>query len=454
MEKLLGKIHKFYLNNQHIILDIGSGSIHLVDPLVYDIIDDIKVLSKEEVLAKWEGTYPKEDLTRAIEEVALLIKDELLFAEDSPLDLSSFNPDFKIKALCLHVSHDCNLRCTYCFASQGDFKGQRMLMDLETGKKALDFLIASSGDRYHLEVDFFGGEPLMNFDLVKDLVAYGRQEEKKFNKKFRFTLTTNGVLLDDEIIDFANREMDNVVLSLDGRPEVNDAMRPTTNGKGSYDLIAQKFKKLVDRRGDKDYYIRGTFTNKNLDFSEDVRHYHDLGFKKTSMEPVVTDPKEDYAIREEHLAQILKEYEKLSKDYMDIRKTDPDFLFFHYMIDLSGGPCAYKKSVGCGAGSDYIAITPQGDIYPCHQFVGEEEFLMGNVFEGIKRRDLQKRFQEAHIFNKEDCQTCWAKYYCSGGCHANAWYNNQDILKPFGLACDMEKKRIECAISIYAKEME
>lgn len=327
-------------------------------------------------------------------------------------------------------------------------------MDLETGKRAFDFLVASSGDRYHLEVDFFGGEPLMNFPLVKELVSYGRSLEEKHHKKFRFTLTTNGLLLDDDNIPFINREMDNVVLSLDGRKEINDDMRPTTNQKGSYDVIVPKFKKLIETRGDKDYYIRGTFTNQNLDFSKDVDLYYDLGFKKTSMEPVVTDPKEPYAIREEHLEEILKEYEVLGKKYEEIRTKDKEFLFFHYMIDLSGGPCAYKRSTGCGAGSDYIAVTPEGDIYPCHQFVGESEFRMGDIWKGIEDNTLQESFKSANIYTKEACQKCWAKYYCSGGCHANAWYNNGTIHEPFKLGCEMEKKRLECAIALYASEME
>lgn len=447
----MNDIHKFYLNDQYIILDIGSGSVHVVDKMIYDTIEDMASLDKLEFLDKYTD-YPRENLSQAYDEIHYLIEKGLLFTQEQEVDLSQFNPENHIKALCLHVAHDCNLRCQYCFASQGDFKGERSLMSFETGKAAFDFLLENSGDRYNLEVDFFGGEPLMNFELVKQLVHYGRSKEKEYNKHFRFTLTTNGVLLNDEIIKFTNEYMDNVVLSLDGRKEINDEMRPTVNGKGSYDHIVPKFKALVEARGDKDYYIRGTFTNKNLDFSKDVDLYYDLGFEKTSMEPVVTDPKEPYAIREEHLDYILKEYEMLSKRYLEIRKKDPKFLFFHYMIDLSGGPCAYKKSVGCGAGSDYIAVTPEGDIYPCHQFVGEKAFVLGNVYTGIKNRELQEKFKQTTIYSKELCQNCWAKYYCSGGCHANAWYNNGDISKPFELGCEMEKKRIECAISIYANE--
>lgn len=453
-ENFMLQVHKFQLNDNNLILDIASGSVHLVDDLIFEIIDDFPLVKKDELINKYSDRFTAEDLSLAFDELQALIKEGLLFSEDTELDLSSFNPDFHIKAMCLHVSHDCNLRCKYCFASQGDFKGQRMLMDLDTGKKALDFLLENSGNRRNLEVDFFGGEPLMNFDLVQDLVEYGRRLEKEFNKHFRFTMTTNGVLLNDEIIDYLNKEMDNVVLSLDGRKELNDEMRPTSNGRGSYDHIVPKFKKLVEGRGDKDYFIRGTFTNHNLDFSKDIVLFKELGFEKTSMEPVVTDPKEEYAIRKEHLERILDEYEKFSKIYMDIRKENPNFTFFHYMIDLSGGPCAYKKSIGCGAGTEYVAVTPEGDIYPCHQFVGEKEFLLGNVTKGISNKSLQEKFQSADVFHKEACKSCWAKYYCSGGCHANAYYNNGDILQPFEIGCEMEKKRLECALSVYASELE
>lgn len=446
------KIHRFQGNDQYIVLDVASGSVHVVDAMIFEIVEDFLELSKEEIVKKYKDRYDPEALGNGYDELSYLMEEGLLYSEDTPVDLSHFNPDCHIKAMCLHVSHDCNLRCSYCFASQGDFHGDRMVMDFETGKKALDFLLENSGNRRNLEVDFFGGEPMMNFEVVKQLVSYGREREKDYGKHFRFTMTTNGLLLDDENIAYLNREMANVVLSLDGRKEINDAMRPTVNGKGSYDTIVEKFQKLIATRGDKDYYIRGTFTNHNLDFSKDVLLYHDLGFKKTSMEPVVTDPNEEYAIRKEHLDRILKEYETLSEEYLRIRKEDPDFLFFHYMIDLTGGPCAYKKSVGCGAGSEYIAVTPTGDIYPCHQFVGEEEFLLGNVDEGIVNKDLQSHFHRADVFHKEACSDCWAKYFCSGGCHANAYHNNGDIYKPFEIGCEMERKRLECALTVYAKE--
>lgn len=446
------RIHKFYLNNRYVVLDIASGSVHVVEKIVYEMIDDYEKLSKDEVIDKYSKLYNEEDAKEAYEEIDYLAKEDLLFSEDEHFKLPRFNPQNVVKALCLHVAHDCNLRCKYCFASQGDFKGDRSLMNFETGKKALDFLLQNSGNRRNLEVDFFGGEPLMNFALVKKLVAYGREEEKKYGKHFRFTITTNGVLLNNEIEEFINENMDNVVLSIDGRKKINDEMRPTTSGKGSYDIIVPKFKELIEKRGDKDYFIRGTFTNENLDFSEDLKDFYSQGFKKTSIEPVVTDEREPYAIREEHLDKILHEYEKMSKDYIEIRKKDKDFSFFHFIIDLSQGPCIVKRTVGCGAGSEYVAITPQGDIYPCHQFVGEEDFLLGNVDDGITNTELRDNFKNSNVYTNEDCPTCWARYYCSGGCHANAYYSNNDLSKPYKVGCEMEKKRIECAISVLANE--
>ncbi|EFI42246.1 thioether cross-link-forming SCIFF peptide maturase [Peptoniphilus sp. oral taxon 386] len=448
----MGSIHKFFLNDKYIVLDIASGSVHVVDEIIYDLIGDFLSLDESELYKKYALKYDYESIREAISEINALKEDEVLFTEDKRLFKPIYNPDNIVKAMCLHVAHDCNLRCKYCFASQGDFNGKRLLMDEETGKKALDFILKNSGNRKNLEVDFFGGEPLMNFELVKKLVDYGRNEEKKYNKHFRFTITTNGVLLRDDVIDYINENMDNVVLSLDGRKCVNDYMRPTISKKGSYDIIVPKFKKLVDKRGDKDYYIRGTFTNENLDFSQDLMEYYNLGFKKTSIEPVVTDEKEEYAIREEHLEKILNEYEKMSKDYIEIRKKDPDFKFFHFMIDLTQGPCIIKRTVGCGAGSEYVAVTPEGDIYPCHQFVGEEQFKLGNVDEGILNTELRDNFKCSNVFTKEDCYECWARYYCSGGCHANAYYANNDLKKPYKIGCEMEKKRIECAISILANE--
>lgn len=444
------KIHKFYLNNKYIVLDVNSGSVHVIDKIVFDILDLFEEHSQEEIINNLKEMYSKEELINAYEEISALINDGLLFSEDNHINGISYNKENIVKAMCLHVAHDCNLKCSYCFASQGNFKGERSLMTLEVGKRALEFLAKNSGKRRNLEVDFFGGEPLMNFQLVKDLVSYGREIESIYNKNFRFTITTNGVLLDEEKMDYINENMDNVVLSLDGRKEINDDMRKTNNGEGSYDIILPKFKKMVEKRGDKDYYIRGTFTNKNIDFSLDALDFYHNGFKKISIEPVVTSEEMEYALREEHLEHVLKEYEKFSKDYIDIKKKDKDFYFFHYMIDLDQGPCIIKRSVGCGAGSEYVAVTPEGDLYPCHQFVGEKEFLIGNVEEGIINTELRDKFKSSNVYTKEECSMCWARFYCSGGCHANAYYAHEDISKPYRLGCEMEKKRIECAISILA----
>jgi len=444
------RIHKFYLNDRYVVLDVYSGAVHVVDGIVYDILDYYKDNSLEEIIEKLSGKYKISQIKEAYDEISTLEREGLLYSEEVDTRNISYNSDNVIKAMCLHVAHDCNLRCKYCFASQGDFKGERSLMSLEVGKRALEFLCENSGRRRNLEVDFFGGEPLMNFDLVKELVNYGREIENKYNKHFRFTITTNGVLLDDEKIDYINENMDNVVLSLDGRKDVNDNMRKTVTGKGSYDVIIPKFKELVKRRGDKDYYIRGTFTSYNLDFSEDALHFYNEGFKKISIEPVVTSPENDYALKEEHVDEILREYEKFSKEYIDIKKKDKDFLFFHFMIDLKQGPCLAKRSIGCGAGSEYVAVTPEGELYPCHQFVGNEDFKLGDVFSGVLNTKKREEFKKANVFAKEECKSCWAKFYCSGGCHANAYNTNGDILKPYRIGCEMEKKRIECAISILA----
>ena len=444
------QIHKFYLNDRYIVLDVNSGAVHVVDEVVYDILDYYEDHSKEEILNILKDKHEARVIEEAYEEIAYLVDEGLLFTEGAGLEGFEYNKDNIVKALCLHVAHDCNLKCNYCFASQGNFKGERMKMSLETGKKALEFLAKNSGNRKNLEVDFFGGEPLMNFELVKELVKYGRELDKKYNKNFRFTITTNGVLLDDDKIEFINEHMENVVLSLDGRKEVNDRMRKTINDNGSYDIIVPKFKELVEKRGDKDYYIRGTFTNHNLDFSNDIMDFYKQGFKKVSVEPVVTSEEMEYALRREHLEDVLREYEKFSKEYIEIKKKDEDFLFFHFMIDLDQGPCIVKRSVGCGAGSEYLAVTPEGDLYPCHQFVGEEEFKLGTLDSGIVKKDLREVFKKANIYNKEECKTCWARYYCSGGCHANAYYAHKDLMKPYELGCEMEKKRIECSISILA----
>lgn len=444
------KIHKFFLNDKYIVLDVNSGGVHVVDKIVYDILGLYEDHDEAQVIGSLKKSYDEETLKEAYKEVNELVKEGILFSEESDIKGFTYNNENIVKAMCLHVAHDCNLKCNYCFASQGNFKGERRMMDLETGKKSLEFLAKNSGKRRNLEVDFFGGEPLMNFEIVKQLVAYGREIEKIYNKNFRFTITTNGLLLDEDKMNFINENMDNVVLSLDGRKEINDNMRQTVKGNGSYDIILPKFKEMVDKRGDKDYYIRGTFTNKNIDFSNDIMDYYKNGFKKVSMEPVVTSDEMDYALREEHLEDVLNEYEKFSKDYIDIKKKDKDFYFFHYMIDLSQGPCIVKRAIGCGAGSEYLAVTPEGDLYPCHQFVGEKEFLLGSLDEGIVNTDLRDKFKKANVYNSPECRICWARFYCSGGCHANAHYANNDFSIPYSLGCEMEKKRIECSISVLA----
>ena len=355
-----------------------------------------------------------------------------------------------IKAMCLNVAHDCNLRCEYCFAAKGDFGQGRMLMPFEVGKKAIDFLIENSENRHNLEIDFFGGEPLMNFDVVKQIVNYARSIENKFNKKFRFTITTNGLLLTDDKIEYINKEMSNVVLSLDGRKEINDSLRITPNGKGSYDTIVPKYQKLVESRGDKDYYVRGTFTKNNLDFTKDVLHMVDLGFEQLSIEPVVSDEKLDYSIKENDLPRVFEEYENLAKTIISKRKNNEFFNFFHFMIDLNQGPCAIKRLRGCGCGNEYIAITPTGDIFPCHQFVGNDKWKMGNLFDNTFNTELKSVFSKANVYTKSECKNCWAKFYCSGGCNANNLQYENSILTPHSISCKLEKKRLECAIMIQA----
>ena len=412
------------------------------------LTDDQKKAVREALVCK----YSAEDIEDALSDIQELIDAEELFAADIYKD---YVIDFKkrqtvVKALCLHIAHDCNLACKYCFAEEGEYHGRRALMSFEVGKKALDFLIANSGNRINLVVDFFGGEPLMNWNVVKQLVEYGRSQEKEHNKKFRFTLTTNGVLLNDEIMEFCNREMSNVVLSLDGRPEVNDRMRPFRNGKGSYELIVPKFQKFAKSRGEKDYFVRGTFTRNNLDFGNDVLHYADLGFEKLSMEPVVAAPEEPYSIREEDLPQIMDEYDRLAKEFVKRQKEGRGFKFFHFMLDLSQGPCVAKRLSGCGSGTEYLAVTPWGDLYPCHQFVGNEEFLLGNVDTGVVNTKVRDEFKLCNVYAKEKCKNCFARFYCSGGCAANSFNFHGSITDAYDIGCEMQKKRIECAIMIRA----
>lgn len=413
-------------------------------------------LRSEDVLSKLvlhlEKTYNKEEIKETLGDLIELTEAGQLFAKDEYEDYIGEVKQRKtvVKALCLHIAHDCNLACKYCFAEEGEYHGRRALMTYDVGRKALDFLIANSGSRRNLEVDFFGGEPLMNWEVVKQLVAYGREQEKLHDKHFRFTVTTNGVLLNDEIQEFVNKEMDNVVLSLDGRKEVNDRMRPFRNGKGSYDLIVPKFQKLADSRGQERYYIRGTFTRDNLDFSNDVLHFADLGFKQMSIEPVVGADTDPYAIKEEDLPQIFEEYDQLAKTMVEREKEGNGFNFFHFMIDLEGGPCVAKRLSGCGSGTEYLAVTPWGDFYPCHQFVGDEDFLMGNVEEGIVKPEIADEFRGCSVYSKDKCRNCFARFYCSGGCMANAYKFQGSLHDAYDIGCEMERKRVECAIMIKA----
>ena len=443
------------MNDLNIVVDVNGGAVHVVDEITFDVLDYYE-LNDAEKIAKKLPKYTLDEIKETFDEIKSLVEDGLLYSPDNYLDIDAFkNREPVVKAMCLHIAHDCNLKCKYCFASQGDFGGAKSIMGFEVGKKALEYLVDNSGSRKNLEVDFFGGEPLMNFEVVKQLVEYGNELGKEKGKNFRFTITTNGVLLDDEIIDYVNEHMHNVVLSLDGRKSINDDMRPTLNDKGSYDIIVPKFQKLIEKRKDKYYYVRGTFTRDNMDFSKDVLHFKDLGFDLTSVEPVVGDESNPYALRDEDLPKILDEYEKLAVEYSKMRVNNEPFRFFHFMVDLSQGPCVIKRMTGCGAGNEYLAITPEGDIYPCHQFVGQEEFKMGNVMADKVElpKEMQETFKEAHIYAKDECSKCWAKFYCSGGCHANAFNFNNDILKPYDLGCQMQRKRLECALMVEASVM-
>ncbi|MCI6664697.1 MAG: thioether cross-link-forming SCIFF peptide maturase [Lachnospiraceae bacterium] len=467
-------IHQYKNSGLNIVMDIESGSVHVVDDIVYDIVhaldamdsvSDFRKVSDGEVKAsdfsELEGylkfmlsKYNDEDIEEAYNEVKELIEEERLFTDDIYKD---FVMDFKkrttvVKALCLHIAHDCNLACKYCFADEGEYHGKRELMSYEVGKKALDFLVANSGSRTNLEVDFFGGEPLMNFEVVKQLVKYGRSLEEPNNKKFRFTLTTNGVLLDDDILEFANKEMSNLVLSLDGRKEVHDLMRPRRGGQGSYDTVVHKFIKAAESRNQMNYYVRGTYTRNNLDFAKDVIHMADLGFEQISVEPVVADKSESYAIREEDIDTLIKQYDELTAEMIKRKKEGKPFNFFHFMIDLSGGPCVAKRLSGCGSGTEYLAVSPSGELYPCHQFMGMKDFLLGNVDEGVIRTDIRDEFKLCNVYAKEKCKNCFAKFYCSGGCAANSYNFSGSINGTYEIGCELQKKRIECAIALKALE--
>ena len=453
-------IHQYKNNGFNIVLDVNSGAVHVVDDVVYDVIASMVENHMEQdtcdaaydKLAASNMPYDQAQIKEALEEIYELKDAQMLFTDDIyEKSIEAFkNRETVVKALCLHIAHDCNLACKYCFAEEGEYHGRRALMSFEVGKKALDFLVANSGNRVNLEVDFFGGEPLMNWQVVKDLVAYGRSLEEPHHKKFRFTLTTNGVLLNDEILEFANKEMGNIVLSIDGRKDIHDMMRPFRGGQGSYDMIVPKFQKAAESRNQTNYYVRGTFTRHNLDFAEDVCHLADLGFKQISVEPVVAPPTEEYALQEEDIPQLLAEYDKLAAEMLRRHKEGKDFNFFHFMIDLQGGPCVYKRLSGCGSGTEYLAVTPWGDFYPCHQFVGNEDFLMGNVDTGITNTKIRDEFKCCNVYSKEKCKNCFAKFYCSGGCAANSYNFHGNIHDAYDLGCELQKKRVECAIMLKA----
>ena len=451
-------VHCYKNNGYNIVLDSNSGSVHAVDEVAFEVIDKYESRSKEEIILELCDKYPEitaDDIEEIFQDIEELKKEGKLFSEDKFKDLQI---DIKarptqLKALCLHIAHDCNMCCKYCFAGEGEYSGDRSLMSFEVSKRALDFLIEQSGSRKNLEVDFFGGEPLLNFDVVKQLVAYARSIEKEKGKNFRFTLTTNGVLLNDEVMEWANKECYNVVLSLDGRKETNDRMRRTRNDKGTYDLILPKFQKMAKERNQQGYYIRGTYTHYNTDFANDILHLADLGFEQLAMEPVVTDPKMDYALQESDIPKLKDQYDLLAKEMCKRNREGKGFTFFHYMIDLEGGPCIYKRISGCGVGTDYMAVTPWGDLYPCHQFVGDEKFLLGNVFDGVKNTDIVNEFKLCNVYSREACQDCFAKLYCSGGCSANAYHTTGKITGTCDMSCELHRKRVENAIMIKIDEL-
>lgn len=451
-------IHKFLQGGDYYVIDINSGSLHAIDKFIYDLLlDDNKLSSKEELIEKYEGIYSKKDIEEAYEELEELVKEGMLYSEDLYEEIAmKDDEDSFIKALCLNVIHDCNLRCKYCFADEGEYKGCRKPMSAEVGKRAIDFVIKKSGKRKNIEVDLFGGEPLMVFDTIKEIVEYAKEQEKIYNKNIRFTMTTNSTLLNDEIMEYIDKNMGNIILSIDGRKEINDKVRVRVDGTGSYDRILPNIKKMVSMRdASKQYYVRGTFTRNNTDFFEDVMALANEGFREISIEPVVLPDEHELSLRREDLPVIFEQYDKLYNE-MVRRQVEGDnpFKFYHFNIDLKGGPCVYKRISGCGAGHEYVAVTPDGEIYPCHQFVGNKDFLMGNIYDENIDKEISTTFRKAHIYNKPKCKNCWARFYCSGGCQANNFNFNGDIHIPYEVGCEMQKKRIECAIALKAKTME
>ncbi len=454
-------IHQYKLNGYNIVLDVYSGSVHLVDEVAYDIIALYETTPRAAIVAQILAKYghradvDQGEILACLEDIDALKAAGKLFSQDlwKDVEQEAFQHTKPVlKALCLHVAHTCNLNCEYCFASQGKYHGDRALMPFEVGTQARDFLIQNSGSRVNLEVDFFGGEPLMNWQVVKDLVAYARSQEAAHHKHFRFTLTTNGVLLDDEVTEFCNREMHNVVLSLDGRKEVHDRLRKNYAGQGSYDLIVPKFQRFVQQRGDRDYYIRGTFTHENTDFTNDIFHMADLGFTELSMEPVVSPPGEPWALTEEDLPVLFDQYEILAKEMLKREEEGRPFTFYHYMLDLEGGPCLHKRMSGCGSGTEYLAVTPWGELFPCHQFVNDPAYSMGDVWKGVTNTTMGEKFHRCNVVANPACRDCWARLYCAGGCAANAYHASGDINGTYEYGCELFKKRIECAIMIKAAQ--
>ena len=450
-------VHKFIQDGDYYLIDVNSGSVHIIDELIYNMVGEDELLDKEDVINNLKDKWSKEEIEEAYEELLDLVKEEVLYSKDlyEEIAMAGDESEFYIKALCLNVVHDCNLRCKYCFADEGEYKGCRKPMSAEVGKRAIDYVLENSGNIKNIEVDLFGGEPLMVFDTIKEIVDYAKEKDKLYNKNIRFTMTTNATLLNDEIIDYIDKNMGNIILSIDGRKEVNDNVRIRVDGSGCYDRILPNIKKMVDRRDpSKQYYARGTFTRENTDFFEDVMALANEGFSEISIEPVVLPDSHNLSIRSEDLPKIYEQYDMLYKEMLRrAENNDNPFKFYHFNIDLNGGPCVYKRIAGCGAGHEYVAITPDGDIYPCHQFVGNEEFLLGNINSGIKNKNLSKDFKNAHIYNKPKCKECWARFYCSGGCQANNFNFNGDIHVPYEIGCEMQKKRIECAIALKAKTM-
>ena len=450
-------VHKFIQDGDYYLIDVNSGSVHIIDELIYNMVGEDELLDKEDVINNLKDKWSKEEIEEAYEELIDLVKEEVLYSKDlyEEIAMAGDESESYIKALCLNVVHDCNLRCKYCFADEGEYKGCRKPMSAEVGKRAIDYVLENSGNIKNIEVDLFGGEPLMVFDTIKEIVDYAKEKDKLYNKNIRFTMTTNATLLNDEIIDYIDKNMGNIILSIDGRKEVNDNVRIRVDGSGCYDRILPNIKKMVDRRDpSKQYYARGTFTRENTDFFEDVMALANEGFSEISIEPVVLPDSHNLSIRSEDLPKIYEQYDMLYKEMLRrAENNDNPFKFYHFNIDLNGGPCVYKRIAGGGAGHEYVAITPDGDIYPCHQFVGNEEFLLGNINSGIKNKNLSKDFKNAHIYNKPKCKECWARFYCSGGCQANNFNFNGDIHVPYEIGCEMQKKRIECAIALKAKTM-